>query len=111
MLSSSDTSAELMELRRPNRSAFSYIITVAFGTLTPTSTTVVETSTWISPLANRSMISFSAAFICPCSISTVMPGGSFQELCIVGDVFLPDLALSSPSGRSHTPDGPVRPDA
>jgi large subunit ribosomal protein L2 len=29
----------------PNRSAFSIIITVAFGTLTPTSTTVVETST------------------------------------------------------------------
>ena len=61
MLSSSDTSAELMELRKANRSAFSTIITVAFGTLTPTSTTVVETSTWISPLANRSMISFFCA--------------------------------------------------
>ena len=40
----------------PKRSAFSTIITVALGTLTPTSTTVVDTSTWISPLANCSRI-------------------------------------------------------
>ena len=32
---------------RPNRSAFSTIITVAFGTLMPTSMTVVDTSTSI----------------------------------------------------------------
>ena len=37
---------------RPNRSACSTTITVAFGTSTPTSTTVVETSTSNSPRAN-----------------------------------------------------------
>ena len=34
---------------RPKRSACSISITDAFGTSTPTSTTVVETSIWISP--------------------------------------------------------------
>ena len=51
---------------RPNRSAFSMSITVAFGTLTPTSMTVVATMIWAFPLANRCIWwSFSAGFIFP----------------------------------------------
>ena len=58
--------AELMKLRQPKRSAFSTMITVAFGTLIPTSITVVDTRTWISFFANAPMISsFSACFIRP----------------------------------------------
>src|SRR5207244_1400322 len=41
----------------PKRSAPSIIITVAFGTSTPTSTTAVATNTWISPATNRCITS------------------------------------------------------
>ena len=55
----------------PNRSAFSMTMTVAFGTFTPTSMTVVDTSSVISPAANARMIrSFSAGFIRPCRQAT-----------------------------------------
>src|SRR5206468_12140037 len=46
---------------RPKRSACSINISVAFGTSIPTSITVVETRTWISPALKRRMIaSFSS---------------------------------------------------
>ena len=51
----------------PNRSAFSITIIFAFGTFTPTSITVVDTSMLISPRTNSSITSsFSFAFIFPC---------------------------------------------
>ena len=51
----------------PNRSASKIIINVAFGTFTPTSTTVVETSTFTSP-SEKLLItsSFSSACKRPC---------------------------------------------
>ena len=65
---------------RPKRSAFSITITVAFGTSTPTSTTVVETNTWISFFEKRSIISFfSVDRIWPFRAATVMEGGSACE--------------------------------
>ena len=53
-----------------------------FGTFTPTSTTVVDTSTCISFAANRSITSFfCAGFICPCKspISIVSGSSSFRR--------------------------------
>ena len=57
--------AQLVQLGQgPKRSAFSMTMTLALGTLTPTSTTVVETSMSISPLRKASRrASFSAAFM------------------------------------------------
>ena len=52
----------------PKRSACSTTITVAFGTSTPTSTTVVDTRIWISPAANACITRPSRrCFIRPCS--------------------------------------------
>ncbi len=53
---------------RPNRSAFSTIMMTALGTSTPTSMTVVEMSSCISPAAKAAMAaSFSLPFILPWS--------------------------------------------
>ncbi len=58
----------------PNRSASSTTIIVAFATSTPTSITVVDTSTSMSPAANaRITSSLRSAAIRPCSISTRSP--------------------------------------
>ena len=51
---------------KPKRSPFSITMTVALGTSTPTSTTVVETSTSISPRLKASITrSFSPAGMRP----------------------------------------------
>ena len=56
---------------KPKRSASATIMTVALGTSTPTSMTVVATSTCVSFARKRAMTSsFSAAFMRPCSSST-----------------------------------------
>ena len=56
---------------RPNRSACSTTITVTFGTSIPTSMTVVATSTWMSPAANRRITSsLACGVIRPCSRPT-----------------------------------------
>src|SRR5664280_2452004 len=58
----------------PNRSASSTTMTVAFGTSTPTSITVVATRTSISPAANRRMTaSLSSADSRPCRPATRRP--------------------------------------
>ena len=46
---------------RPKRSACSTIMRVALGTSTPTSMTVVETRTWVSPRSKRAMASWREA--------------------------------------------------
>ena len=59
----------------PKRSAFSMTIRVAFGTFTPTSMTVVDTSTPISFFTKASMMaSFSVLFIFPCKKPTLTWG-------------------------------------
>ena len=61
----------------PNRSASRITITVALGTSTPTSMTVVETRTCTSPWAKACIVrSFSSGGIRPCSISTRRPASS-----------------------------------
>ena len=61
----------------PNRSALSTTMTVASGTSTPTSITVVATSTSISPRRNCAIASSRAAgAICPCSSPTRSPASS-----------------------------------
>ena len=75
MLATPDAPAELMQLREAEASAFSTSITVAFGTSTPTSITVVEISRCERPLRNSSIrASLSAGRIRPCSRSTVRSG-------------------------------------
>ena len=55
----------------PKRSAFSTIISVAFATSTPTSTTVVDTSTCVSPDSKRAIAAWRAAVSSrPCTRST-----------------------------------------
>ena len=74
----SNTPSQLMKLRKSNHPHFSTIITVAFGTFTPTSTTVVDTSTWFL-LANCSAVPFfSLGFIFPWSIPMVMSDGKIS---------------------------------
>ena len=59
----------------PNRSASMTAMTVAFGTSTPTSMTVVATSTSISPAAKRRITSsFSSRGSRPCSDVEAQPG-------------------------------------
>ena len=66
---------------RPKRSADSMTITEALGTSTPTSTTVVHTSTWRRPARKASITaSFSSAFIRPCSSPTSTPGNTCRSL-------------------------------
>ena len=61
----------------PKRSAFSTIISEALGTFTPTSMTVVETSTSVSPSAKALMTaSFSPGFILPCISATLTSGSA-----------------------------------
>ena len=56
-------------------------MTVAFGTSTPTSMTVVETSTWISPREKAPIASsFSALFMRPWRSPTRTPGESRRPL-------------------------------
>ncbi len=60
---------------RPNRSAFRMSIAVAFGTSTPTSTTVVAQRTSISPDRNACIAaSFSGTAIAPCRSPTANSG-------------------------------------
>ena len=60
---------------RPKRSGLWITIAVALGTSTPTSTTVVATSTGASPDVNAAITAcLSFAFIFPCSSSTRVPG-------------------------------------
>ena len=106
---------------RPKRSACSITMTVAFGTSTPTSMTVVETSTWISPREKAPIASsFSALFIRPWSRPTRTPGraaahsrrGLGRRLHVlellrllderVDDVGLPPLARPPASRASST---------
>ena len=54
---------ELMQLRKPKRSACSITMMVAFGTSTPTSITVVDTRMESSPAANAAM---TRSFSLPC---------------------------------------------
>ncbi len=73
--------AQLMQLRNPKRSAFSIIITEAFGTFTPTSITVVATIICALPEMKSCICSsFSAAFILPCTLHTVHSGNS-SRIC------------------------------
>ena len=56
-------------------------ITEALGTSTPTSTTVVHTSTWMWPERKASMTSsFSSAFIRPCNRPISTPGNTSLSL-------------------------------
>ena len=58
----------------PNRSASSSTIVVALATSTPTSMTVVDTRTSISPAAKARMVrSLSSGVIRPCSLATRSP--------------------------------------
>ena len=62
---------------RPKRSASQTIITVALGTSTPTSTTVVETSTCVTPERKSAMASsFSAADMRPVTMPTESSGNT-----------------------------------
>ena len=59
------------------RSAFSITITVAFGTSTPTSMTVVATSSWIRPAWNSSIVaSFCRGGMRPCTSPTFSCGSA-----------------------------------
>ena len=61
----------------PMRSAFSITMSVAFGTSTPTSITVVATSSWIRPLLNASIAeSRAAAGMRPCTSPTFTSGSA-----------------------------------
>ena len=59
------------------------MMTDAFGTSTPTSTTDVATRTCVCPSANAlSAAAFSSEFICPCRMPNVIPGNfSTSALC------------------------------
>ena len=62
----------------PYRSAFSITMMTALGTSTPTSTTVVETRSWVSPREKEVITrSFSAGFILPWSTPTEAWGKAF----------------------------------
>jgi len=64
----------------PKRSASSITITVAFVTSTPTSMTVVATSTCSSPRRKAAIVtSFSFGASCPCSSPTQRPASSPEE--------------------------------
>ncbi len=66
----------------PNRSASMMTMAVALGTLTPTSMTVVATSTSASPRAKRRMTaSLSSGCILPCSTSTRRPARGPRASC------------------------------
>ena len=66
---------------RPNLSALSIIISVAFGMSIPTSITVVETRTEISFLWNFCIISsLSLALILPCKKAILMSGNTDRSL-------------------------------
>ncbi len=86
----------------PKRSAFSTSITVALGTSTPTSITVVATSTWARPDANASIAScFSRGRIWPCSSSRLaarqLAGAQTLELG------RPPASPTSPTASAATP--------
>ena len=87
----------------PNRSASSTIITVAFGTSTPTSMTVVATSTSISPARNAVIAaSFSAAGIWPCSSPTRSPASSSAARRSASSVAAFASTFGDPSTSGHT---------
>ena len=66
---------------RPKRSACSTTISVAFGTSTPTSITVVETRTCVSPLSKRAIAAArAAASRRPCTRSTRAWGKARAQL-------------------------------
>ena len=81
---------------KPNRSAFSITIVVAFATSMPTSITVVATSTSASPARKRRIAaSLSAVGIWPCNISKRSPfSGPF---CNSSKCVLTDFASLNPS--------------
>ncbi len=88
---------------RPKRSASSTSMTVAFGTSTPTSITVVATSTCTVPPRNAAIIaSFSFDFIWPCSNPTRRPRSSSACSRSYSAVaaFASTLPLSSTSGHT-----------
>ncbi len=87
----------------PKRSASSTTMTVASGTSTPTSMTVVATRTWISPLRKRSMTpSLSDAFNWPCNSPRRRPASTVDSSRARSSVA--DLAWtrSDPSTNGHT---------
>jgi hypothetical protein len=78
----------------PNRSACSITISVALGTSTPTSITVVATSTPSSPAAKRAITaSFSGPFIRPWTSPTLSPNRSFSSAARLGRGEVALLAL------------------
>ena len=85
----------------PYLSAFSISIITAFGTSTPTSTTVVETRTSISPFANAVMtVSFSFGFILPCRIPITLSGNvSVCKAFAYCTTLAISLVLSSTKGQ------------
>ena len=66
------------------RSAFSMIIRLAFGTSTPTSITVVATSTSVLPAANAAIArSLSRGFMRPCISPTDRVGSASRSIAAV----------------------------
>ncbi len=77
---------------RPNLSAFSMTIMTEFGTSMPTSITVVETKSCVSPQAKESMTAFlSAGFILPCSSPSLKP----LKKPSASSLYSPSAAVSS----------------
>ena len=82
----------------PKRSAFSMTMSAAFGTSTPTSMTVVETSTSRPPLVNCDMSSsFSFAFSLPWIQPIRSPGSCSRSSAACSSA---DLSSSWPSSPS-----------
>ena len=87
----------------PNRSASSMTMTDASGMSTPTSMTVVATSTSVSPDRNDSMArSLSAGFICPWSRPIRSPANSFPASRSASAVADDASTLSDPSTSAQT---------
>ena len=79
-------------------------ISAAFGTSTPTSMTVVDTSTSVSPRAKADIISsFSFAFILPCMQAILRSGRAARRAsaCSSAD-FMPSAPSSFSSMRGQT---------
>ena len=87
---------------RPKRSACSTIISVALGTSTPTSITVVATSTAISPRWKAAITaSFSGPFIRPWTTPTLSPKRSRSSCARSSAAARSLVSLSSTSGQTQ----------
>ena len=100
MLPPADAPRSWCSWESPYRSAFSITMMTALGTSTPTSTTVVETRSWVSPREKEAITcSFSAGFIRPWSTPTEAWGKAFSTSAAYWVTLCMPLSSSSIRGQ------------